>query len=106
MIRVLFSTIGSREKAQEVARVLVEERTVACVNIVPAVTSVYEWEGKIESEDEALMIIKTAEDRLDDTIGRLKELHPYDVPEIVVLDVERGWPAYLAWVVDQTRSAE
>ena len=106
MIRMMLSTVGSRVEAEKMATTLVSERVVACVNVVGGLTSIYRWEGEVQNESEVLMILKTAEDRLDDAIRRLKELHPYDVPEIVVLDPERGWPAYLSWVIDETRPDE
>lgn len=103
MIHLVLSTIGSEEAAVGIAETLVAERLVACVNVVPRLTSVYRWEGKVQKDAEALMILKTAPDRLEALLERLKELHPYDVPEMVVLDVERGHPAYLDWVLAETR---
>jgi len=80
------------------ARTLVEERLAACVSILTGVTSVYRWQGGVEQDGEQQLLIKTTPDRLAALEARLQELHPYDVPELLVLDVEQGGAAYLAWV--------
>lgn len=104
MLRIVLSTITDEKTAARVASTLVEERVAACVNVIPKVVSIYRWDGGVENESEALMVLKTAEDRVADLMQRLKELHPYEVPEIVVLDVERGWPPYFDWVLGETRT--
>jgi len=86
------------DQAQPIAQAIVERELVACVNIVPLVHSVYRWEGKVERDDEALLVIKTtraAIGRLTDAVG---ELHPYENFELVVLDIAAGAPAYLDWI--------
>lgn len=98
MTRVCLITAPSPEKAREIARSLLEERLVACVNLVPSVTSLYWWEGQIQEDSEVLMIVKTDATRLEPLQQRLPQLHPYSVPELVVLPVEGGLPAYLEWV--------
>ncbi len=80
-------------------RQLVGERLAACVNVIEGVASVYRWEGAIEEADEALAIIKTAADRVGELESRVRELHPYDVPEFVALPLRSGSEAYLDWVV-------
>ena len=75
----------------------------ACVNVIPKVVSVYRWEGAVERAEEALLVIKTADDRVDELRERLAQLHPYDVPEIVVLDVLLSHAPYAAWVDNETR---
>ena len=86
--------------APGIARSLVEERLAACVNILPGVTSVYVWEGAVQEETEATLLIKVSAARRDALTARLAELHPYDVPEILVLDpdVAASSQAYVAWV--------
>jgi periplasmic divalent cation tolerance protein len=76
----------------------VEERLAACATIVPAVESIYRWEGKIESAGETLLLLKTAAERLDALRSRLLALHSYETPEFLVLPVESGSEAYLAWM--------
>ena len=86
--------------AGDLARQLVEAQLVACVNIVPTVKSVYIWEGKLETDEEALLLMKTTAAGVHPLTDRLKELHPYDVPEIISFDIKQGEgnPDYLAWV--------
>jgi periplasmic divalent cation tolerance protein len=95
---VAMTTAPTPEKAAELARALVEERLAACVNILPGARSIYRWQGKLEDDTEAVCVIKTRRDRLDALRARLLELHPYEVPELVVMDVVAGNPKYLAWI--------
>ena len=95
---VVFSTFPSPEVAAEVARTLVTERLCACANLVPAVRSIYAWEGKLCDETETLAILKTTVARLAALTARLAELHPYDVPEAIAVPVTGGHAPYLAWV--------
>lgn len=96
---MVFSTFPSEDKAAEIARVLVAERLVACVNIVPAIKSIYRWQGAVHEEAETLAILKTSRDQFDALAERLAKLHPYDVPELVAMPVTTGLGAYLAWVI-------
>ena len=100
---MVFSTIDSDENARKVASALVKEQLAACVNIISNVTSVYKWKGVIEQAHECLLIIKTSEDRLDKLTERIRELHPYEVPEVVSVAVEQGHAVYLEWVFSETR---
>ena len=86
------------DRADDLARTLVAEQCCACVNVVPGVTSHYLWEGKQERDTEALLIAKVAAERLAAFTARVKELHPYRVPEILVLAPTGGNPEYLDWV--------
>jgi periplasmic divalent cation tolerance protein len=95
---VALSTAPSMEQAAELARTLVAERLVACVNLVPGVRSIYTWKGELCDEAEVLCVMKTRHDRVDALRARLPALHPYDVPELVVLDVAAGHAPYLAWI--------
>ncbi len=101
---VLISTPGA-EAGRQLARALVEERLAACGTVVPAVTSVYRWQGAVEKEEEALVVVKTTADRVEALTRRTRELHPYEVPEILALPVAGGNPGYLEWVVEETRAA-
>jgi len=95
---VAFSTVGKPEDASRIARALVERRLAACVNVVPGLTSVYRWKGQIESEAESLLVIKTRRERVDELKAALAALHPYEVPELIVLPIEDGHAPYLAWL--------
>jgi len=100
---VVLSTFPNPDKAAEVARALVDERLAACVNLVPAVRSIYRWEGAVSDETETLAVIKTTRDRYDALAARLRALHPYEVPEMLALEVAAGHAPYLAWVGEQVR---
>lgn len=101
-VRVVLTTCPDAATAEGIARALVEERLAACGNVVPGVTSIYRWQGRIETAGECLLILKTAAGRLAGLSARLTELHPYDVPEVLALPVEAGAPAYLRWVLEET----
>ncbi|MCO4771565.1 MAG: divalent-cation tolerance protein CutA [Deltaproteobacteria bacterium] len=105
-MKLVLSNIGP-DDADRVARALIDERRAACVNLTP-VRSVYRWEGSVHVDPEVTMLIKVSLDGLDALVARLRELHPYDLPEIVVLDVdvERSLGAYVQWVRDETGRAE
>ena len=95
---VALSTAPSADKAAEMARVLVGEGLCACVNIVPQVRSIYMWEGELCDSPEVLCVIKTRADRVEALREREVALHPYQVPELVVLDLAGGHEPYLSWV--------
>ncbi|MGB8356832.1 MAG: divalent-cation tolerance protein CutA [Chthoniobacteraceae bacterium] len=97
---VAFSTFADAETARKVVRMLVEERLVACGNILPQVESIYRWQGRIESNAEVIVIFKTTRARYADFEQRLRALHPYEVPEIIALNSVEGLPAYLQWIAD------
>jgi periplasmic divalent cation tolerance protein len=99
---VILSTAPDADKAAEIAKALVEEHLVACVNIIPGLRSIYRWEGKIADEAEVLCIIKTARDRFDQVAARIKSLHPYSVPEVIALPIVKGFEPYLEWVRKST----
>lgn len=104
MTRVCLVTCPDAEVAKTLARQLLAERLVACVNIVPGVTSLYRWEGEVQEDTEVLLIIKTTEARLGLLKERLPQLHPYSVPELLALPVGDGLPAYLNWVAESVSS--
>jgi periplasmic divalent cation tolerance protein len=95
---VVLTTIGADADAAALARTLVEERLAACVNVLPPMTSVYRWKGQIEQDREQQMLIKTTAGRVAALEARLRTLHPYDVPEFLVIRVAGGSDAYLAWL--------
>jgi len=96
--RIVLTTAGSADEAKRIGATLVEERLAACATLVPAVESIYRWEGKVEIATETLLLIKTAADRVDALEARLKELHSYQTPEFLVLPVESGSEGYLGWL--------
>lgn len=100
-IRVVFVSIP-REDADSMARSLVEERLAACVNIVSKMESYYRWEGKVLSDSEALLIIKTHQDRFEALQEYVLEHHHYELPEIIAIPVTEGLSGYLDWVAEAT----
>ena len=100
---VVLSAIGAQSDALKIARALVEERLAACVNVVPGITSIYRWKGVVEQEPELLLVIKTLAERVDALKARLLELHPYELPEVVVIPIGGGHGAYLEWIAQQVR---
>jgi periplasmic divalent cation tolerance protein len=102
--RVVLSTAPSSEVALRIARALVEERLAACVNLVEPIRSVYRWEGAVEEAGEVLLVAKTRADRCAALAARVEALHPYALPEVVVLKVEGGSERYLEWVVSESSS--
>ena len=100
-IVVVLTTVADSDGAETLARQLVEERLAACVNLLPPMVSHYRWRGQVERDIERQLVIKTTRDRAAALQARILELHPYELPEFLVLPVEQGSPAYLAWVRDQ-----
>lgn len=101
---IVLTTLGAQTDAAAFARVLVDERLAACVNILPEMTSVYRWEGTIEEDREQQLVIKTTSDRVEALEARLHELHPYELPEFLVVAATDGSAGYLAWLEASTRS--
>jgi periplasmic divalent cation tolerance protein len=102
-VSVVMVTVGSSEEALSIARTLVAEQLVACVNIVPRIRSIYRWKGDICDDEEQLFIMKTRTDLFPVLQNRIRELHSYEVPEIISFPVAEGFPDYLNWVIDNTR---
>jgi periplasmic divalent cation tolerance protein len=96
--RIVLSTAGSEEEARRIARHLVEEQLAACVNIVPQIESIYRWQGRVESSQEWLLIIKTTSERFASVRDAIRELHSYELPECIAISVEDGSAAYLEWI--------
>ena len=97
--RLVLSTVGTADDAKKLARLLVEEKLAACVSVTP-VDSYYSWQGAIVEDAERLLVIKTAAGRIAELERRLHELHPYAVPEFVVLEPEQLSAPYLAWLTE------
>jgi periplasmic divalent cation tolerance protein len=95
---LVITNVGNEEDAAKVARGVVESRVAACVNIVSSVRSFYQWKGNLEDERELTLLMKTRADRYSDLEAVIHELHPYEVPELIALPIERGSAAYLGWV--------
>lgn len=99
---IVLTTLPADADGPAFGRALVDERLAACVNVLPVMESVYRWEGRIEHESERQVIIKTSRDRVTELWDRVRELHPFEVPEFVVIPIIDGNEAYLRWVGEAT----
>jgi len=99
---IILVTTGSEAEAEKIARTLVEERLIACANILSPVRSIYRWEGKVQDDHEWLLIIKTQQVHFAAVEARVRSLHSYQVPEVIALSVVDGSERYLGWVKGET----
>jgi periplasmic divalent cation tolerance protein len=99
---LVITNTPSRDVALRLAQALIERRLAACVNILAACTSVYRWKGVLETATEVTLLVKTRAEIYDEVQAAIKSLHPYELPEIIAVPVERGLPEYLAWVDAET----
>ncbi|HEV2642251.1 MAG TPA: divalent-cation tolerance protein CutA [Candidatus Elarobacter sp.] len=99
---VVLTTIGTENDAATLVRALLERRLIACGTIIPRVRSIYRWEEKIADETEVVLLLKTRSATLDALEQAFESLHPYKLPELLVLPVAAGLPKYLAWIADET----
>lgn len=96
--RIVLTTAGSQEEARKIAHTLVERKLAACVNIVQQIESVYRWQGKVENATEWLLIIKTQAAAFARVCDAIKELHSYELPECVMIEISEGGEKYLKWI--------
>ena len=96
--RIVLTTAGSQEEAKKIAHALVERKLAACVNVMPQIESVYRWQGKVESATECLLIIKTQAEAFERVRDAIQELHSYDLPECLMIEVSGGSERYLKWI--------
>ena len=99
---LVISTLPDRESAEKLAHALIEQQVAACVNILPGATSVYRWQGKVESASETMVLIKTTMACYPALEIAIKKQHPYELPEIIAVPVSAGLPAYLDWVATES----
>jgi len=95
-------TAPDADTARRVARALLDERLIACASLVPGVTSIYRWQGAVEEAAEVLVVMKTRTELVSRLTARAAELHPYEVPEVLALEVDGGLSAYCRWVMEET----
>jgi len=100
---ICLCTCPDADVAERIATALVEERLAACVNVLPAVTSIYRWQGVVERAGETMLLAKTTRERLAALGARIVALHPYELPEVVAVEAVGGLPDYLAWIAAETR---
>ena len=98
MQQLILCTCPDQNSAEMLARLLIEANLAACVNVMPGLTSIYAWQGKIETAQEHLLLIKTHKDRYAAVETVLKNAHPYQLPEIIAVTIDQGFPEYLQWI--------
>jgi periplasmic divalent cation tolerance protein len=103
--RFIYVTAASRDEALRIGRALVEERLAACANLIEPATSIYWWDGKVQSETEVILVMKSRADLVERLTARVKALHSYAVPCVVALPIEAGNPDYLRWIASETRGS-
>lgn len=99
---IIHCSCPDRASAERIARALVEESLAACVQVLPGMRSTYRWQGTIEESEEVLLLAKTRRERWHEVERRVRELHPYTVPELLAVDVVEGHAPYLAWLAEGT----
>lgn len=105
-VAVVLCTVPDGDAGKVLARALLEERLIACANLVAGVTSLYRWRGAVQEEGECLVVMKTRQALVQRLVARIPALHPYDLPEVLALRVSDGLPAYCRWVLDETGGGE
>ncbi len=101
---IILTTASAVEEGQSIANTLVEKQLAACVNIIPNISSVYRWEGQIQSETEVLLLIKTTKDLEAKVYREVQNVHSYDTPELITLPITNGSDAYLDWMTNSVRN--
>ena len=102
MVAIIYSTIDNIEDARRISHTLVEEQLVACVNIIPKIESIYRWKGNIENDEEVVIMAKTVDKNVKKTIKRIKSLHTYELPDIIVIPIIGGLKEYLDYIANET----
>ncbi|CAN5272945.1 divalent-cation tolerance protein CutA [soil metagenome] len=97
-----FTTCPDADSARAIARVLVEEKLAACINVLPGIASIYRWQGETLDEPECLLLMKTSQSVFERLAARLKTLHPYELPELIAIPIAEGSRPYLQWLTDAT----
>ncbi len=98
MYQIILCTCPDQKTAEDIASALISQKLAACVNIIAGITSIYEWQGEIEKSAEHMLVIKSHIDKYLAIEGKIKSLHPYELPEIIAVPIDRGLPEYLQWI--------
>jgi len=104
---VILITVPSMEIAQQIARALLEHHLAACINLIPGVQSVYRWEGQVQNNEEVLLLVKSRSELFQsELIPLVRQLHPYQLPELIALPIIDGYPPYLGWLLQETQTRQ
>lgn len=103
---IIFTTVSTKEEGYGIANELVQNKLAACVNIVPKVHSVYDWEDQIQNDEELLLLIKTTKEREKDIYHTIESLHSYDTPELITIPINRGSQPYLQWLENSVQKID
>lgn len=101
---IAFITVPDEETAVKIAQTLIEKKLAPCVNLIPALRSIYMWEGKLCDDKELLLIVKTKTTLQEELKSTVESIHPYDVPEVIFIDIQDGLPSYLNWIDENVKS--
>ena len=101
---IILTTVSAVKEGESIANILVEKQLASCVNIIPNISSVYRWEGQIQSESEVLLLIKTTKDLEAEVYREVQNVHSYDIPELITLPITNGSDAYLDWMTNSVRN--
>jgi periplasmic divalent cation tolerance protein len=104
--RIVLTTAGSQDEARKIAHALVERKLAACVNVIPQIESIYRWQGKVESAKECLLIVKTQSSAFTRVRDAIRELHSYELPECLLLEIADGSTDYLSWIAANVSSSD
>ncbi len=102
MLKLLYITFANKEEAIKTAETLLEEKLIACANIIPGSTSIYRWEGKNARQEEVILLAKTSDKKIEQAVARTRSLHSYVLPSILVLPIESGFVPFMEWVEAET----
>ena len=103
---IIFTTVSTKKEGYAIANELVQNKLAACVNIVPKVHSVYEWDNQIQNDEELLLLIKTTKEREKDIYHTIESLHSYDIPELITIPINRGSQPYLQWLENSVQKID
>ena len=102
MAQIVYSTIGSLREARTIANALVKERLAACVNLIPKIESVYRWKGNLENSHECILLAKTRDEKAQAVIDRIRTMHSYELPDIILLPIIGGLPEFLTYITEES----
>lgn len=103
MFSIVYITTSDKREAEKIGETLVQERLAACANILPGMSSIYWWKGNLERSDETVLLLKTIQENTEAIIKRVKELHSYENPCVIVLPIQKGSQEYLDWIKEETK---